>query len=67
MKTILIILSLTLIGCATPQGQQKVIKSGPFTIIEKHPDQEKNLKEAPEWIDNCEWVIPGTPSAYGCE
>ena len=67
MKTILIILSLTLIGCASVnQRGETVTESGPFKTIEKHPDQEENIKEAPSFSD-CEWVIPGTPSASGCE
>ena len=70
MKNILIILlSLTFIGCASVNERgETVTKSGPFTTLEKHPDQKKNLEEAPtEWIEPCEIIIPGSPSSFGCE
>jgi len=68
MKTLIILIFITLtIGCATTsQRGQTVTESGPFTIIEKHPDQKKNLEESPK-LPDCEWIIPGTPSAAGCE
>jgi len=63
----LTIIALT-VGCTrfVNESGETVTRNGPFTTLEKYPDQEKNIREAPR-LPDCEWIIPGTPSAKGCE
>ena len=38
-----------------------------IVYLQKYPDQAQNLKDAPEWMNNCEWVIPDVPSSLSCK
>jgi len=69
MKYIIILMiGMSMNGCTrfVNESGETVTKNGPFTTLEKYPDQEKNIREAPR-LPDCEWIIPGTPSAKGCE